>query len=64
MQPNFDCSFGNPQRRAGFANIHFFDVSEQYNVTVNLGKTGDGRAEQLSKFFALQGLEWVFPASW
>jgi len=54
VQSNFDRSFGNPQNPGGFAHIHFFDVSEKYYVTVNLGKFGNSLAQKLAQLLAFQ----------
>lgn len=53
MQANFDCSFTYPQCRAGLANIHLFDVSEQYNVTAKSWKTCDSRAQAAKTLVAV-----------
>src|SRR3954453_18608736 len=56
MQPNLDGSLADSQRARRLTSIHLFDVSEKYNVTVDLRKFTDSLAQQLTQFLALQGL--------
>ena len=56
VQPHLDRALGDAQRRRRFADIHFFDVPEQHDVTVNLRQPLDGLAQDRAQLLLFQRL--------
>ena len=57
-------AFADAERGRGLADIHFFDVSEQHDVTVNLRQTVDGLAQNGAQLLLFQRLGRESRANW
>jgi len=56
VQPDFHGTFGDSERFRRLTRIHLFDVSQEHNVTVNLGEGLDGLAEDDAELLAFESL--------
>ena len=58
MKADLDRSLGDAERVGSLADVHFFDVPEQHDVTVNLRQSVNGLAQNGRELLLLQSLAW------